>query len=320
MLCPRGEHASMHSLFFLMTTILVVAMSGIISCSSNTSPTDHVTITSINAYITERDIAVGIVPTQASTSSVTLSHSLHEKEGVTCTTCHHKHHNKERIKSCSYCHKGRAGAKIMHSFCIRCHDQRSDGPRRCDECHIDPKQSLTHNDITKLYQHTFAFTKDHHAVHEAADVACVTCHHDDRGDAKQKKRRCDECHTGHSKMRILHFFCKDCHNKQGGPTECAKCHRNVTLPYGNASDVILLEKTGHRLPRIRFNHKAHIERYDTECIDCHHLGSTQKCSACHKKKDMGNIVNIRGAFHQQCHECHRRTKGPQACMQCHHNK
>ncbi|MCP4133376.1 MAG: cytochrome c3 family protein [bacterium] len=82
---------------------------------------------------------------------------------------------------------------------------------------------------------------------------------------------------------------------------------------------LYLPKTGHRKPRILFDHKAHVEKYNTECIDCHHKGTNKPCSACHEKKDKGAVVNLKGAFHQQCHDCHRKTAGPKGCGRCHTN-
>ena len=85
----------------------------------------------------------------------------------------------------------------------------------------------------------------------------------------------------------------------------------------NLNDIVIIQKTGHRKPPIVFNHKAHVEKYNTECIDCHHKGTYKKCNACHLKRDQKNIINIKGAFHQQCHDCHRKTRGPKACGRCH---
>lgn len=82
-------------------------------------------------------------------------------------------------------------------------------------------------------------------------------------------------------------------------------------------DVIRLPKTGHRKPVIYFDHRAHVDDYNAVCIDCHHKGTNQKCSSCHDKKDRGNVINLKGAFHQQCHDCHLRTSGPRACGRCH---
>ena len=85
----------------------------------------------------------------------------------------------------------------------------------------------------------------------------------------------------------------------------------------SVDDVIELPKTGHRKAAILFNHKAHSEEYDSKCIDCHHKGKNAKCSECHIIRDQGNIINLKGAFHQQCHDCHRKTSGPKACGRCH---
>lgn len=82
-------------------------------------------------------------------------------------------------------------------------------------------------------------------------------------------------------------------------------------------DVVILPKTGHRKPAIEFNHKAHAESYGAKCVDCHHTGKNVKCSECHMRKDRGAIINLKGAYHQQCHNCHRQTSGPRGCDRCH---
>lgn len=85
----------------------------------------------------------------------------------------------------------------------------------------------------------------------------------------------------------------------------------------DVSDIIELPKTGHRKPPIFFHHKDHVEKHEAVCIDCHHKGTNKKCSECHKMQDQGQVINLKGAFHQQCHDCHRRTSGPRACGRCH---
>lgn len=87
-------------------------------------------------------------------------------------------------------------------------------------------------------------------------------------------------------------------------------------------DEVLLPKTGHRKPQILFSHRAHTEDYGAECKECHHEikegdQEYKKCSACHKERDQGHVINLKGAFHQQCHDCHRKTSGPKACGRCH---
>lgn len=82
-------------------------------------------------------------------------------------------------------------------------------------------------------------------------------------------------------------------------------------------DTITLPRLGHRKPAIVFSHRAHNESYGARCIDCHHTGKNVKCSGCHLNKDRGKVPNLRDAFHQRCHNCHRKTSGPMACGRCH---
>ena len=302
----------------VLPLLLLSAMYLASSCSSNTqSSTDLVTITSINAFVSDKDVSSGVVRSRATTERVLMPHSAHEGANVACKVCHHKANNDERNKKCSQCHKGLEGAKLFHRFCMGCHEKRNSGPTACDRCHLEKKSAERHDDIKKMFHKTFSFTKDHHTTHEYADIKCVICHHDAENDQKKAIKRCDACHVGKSKNVILHYFCKDCHRRQSGPVGCDECHKGVKTAYTSMKAVIPLDKTGHRLPQIMFNHRAHIERYDTECIDCHHLGSTKKCSSCHTHRDRGEVINIKGAYHQQCQDCHRKTDGPKGCHRCH---
>ncbi len=317
----RRFHAVPKIVRSAFTALFLASLWLAISCSDGSqSSTDLVTITSINACISDRDVSNGIVRSRATTERVTMPHSVHEKADVSCKDCHHKAHNDERIKKCASCHKGVAGAKLFHTFCMGCHAKRRSGPTACDRCHLEKKSAERHDDIKRMFKQTFAFSKEHHTTHEYADIKCVICHHDAGAGSKQKMKRCDDCHAGRSKMVILHYFCKDCHRRQSGPVGCEDCHKGVKAAYTSMKAIILLDKTGHRLPQIMFNHKAHIEQYNTECIDCHHLGSTKKCSSCHMHRDRGEVINIKGAYHQQCQDCHRRNDGPKGCHRCHREK
>jgi len=82
-------------------------------------------------------------------------------------------------------------------------------------------------------------------------------------------------------------------------------------------EIIILEKTGHRKPPIKFNHQAHIDTYGTKCADCHHTGENKKCSSCHLKKDQSEILKLKDVFHEQCRNCHKKKNGPLACSRCH---
>jgi hypothetical protein len=303
---------------FLSFALTLLMLLPVASCNKDYSGTDLVKITGVNTFVTKEEAAQGVTKTLETTIRVTMHHGLHEKADVRCVTCHHKKGNDERIKKCSFCHKGMDGAKMFHSFCVKCHTGVKKGPVKCNECHIEKEEQQVYKDIEKIYARTFTFDRSQHKIHEEAAVECNTCHHD--AGTEKTKKKCTECHVGKSKMVILHYFCKDCHKKQGGPVKCQECHKGVTSDYQKVKEIIPLEKTGHRLPRIQFNHKAHIEAYNTECIDCHHMGSMKKCSACHRNKDAGAVINLKAAFHQQCHECHRRKGGPQGCERCHRER
>ena len=90
-----------------------------------------------------------------------------------------------------------------------------------------------------------------------------------------------------------------------------------SIPVLSVDDNIKLPKTGHRKPSILFSHKSHTENYGAKCIDCHHKGKNKKCSSCHLKRDKGKIIKLKGAFHQQCRNCHREKNGPRGCGKCH---
>jgi hypothetical protein len=85
----------------------------------------------------------------------------------------------------------------------------------------------------------------------------------------------------------------------------------------SVDDVIILPKTGHRKPPIVFKHKAHNQDYGAKCIECHHTGKNIKCASCHMRRDQDAIISLKGAFHQQCQGCHRKTSGPKGCGKCH---
>ncbi len=303
----------------LLTALFLIFMSLSLSvfssCKDSASSTDLVAITEVNAFVSREEAARGMKKTLETTIRVTMPHQQHEKAGVACVTCHHKKSNDERTKTCSYCHKGLKGAQHLHTFCIGCHRNKNDGPVRCNECHMEKAEKQEYRDIEKMYAKSFAFDKKQHGIHADQKIQCNVCHHDAGKEAPTKQ--CSECHVGKSKMKILHYFCKECHKQKGGPVKCRECHAGVNAGYQEGNAVILLDKTGHRLPQIRFNHKAHIEEYNTECIDCHHKGSMKKCSACHTRKDMDAVINLKSAYHQQCQGCHRQTSGPKGCYRCH---
>lgn len=66
---------------------------------------------------------------------------------------------------------------------------------------------------------------------------------------------------------------------------------------------------------VTFPHKAHMDKVKGKCVDCHTTpagGSLKPAfTNAQGKGQMGN------AYHAQCLECHKKTKGPTACSNCH---
>jgi len=99
---------------------------------SNSVNTDLVVIKKVTAYGTQID---GVSPYKGQVGAVTMSHKVHEKEGIGCTECHHKEHNDDRIKECAKCHNGYKGYDTMHGLCVDCHIAKARGPQKCMQCH-----------------------------------------------------------------------------------------------------------------------------------------------------------------------------------------
>ncbi len=98
----------------------------------NPVDTDEVVITKVTAYGIQKD---GVSPYKGQVGAVTMSHKVHEKQGMACDTCHHKKGNDAREKKCAKCHNGQAGYEKMHGLCVDCHIAKKKGPQKCMECH-----------------------------------------------------------------------------------------------------------------------------------------------------------------------------------------
>ena len=88
----------------------------------------------------------------------------------------------------------------------------------------------------------------------------------------------------------------------------------------NAPDKVTIKEIQKSKAPVEFNHKAHAETRAKACKDCHHkneAGKEEKCSACHKAKAEGKVVELKEAFHKTCRDCHKKGKGPTKCDDCH---
>lgn len=99
----------------------------------------------------------------------------------------------------------------------------------------------------------------------------------------------------------------------------------------------------HRMGIVEFDHKAHVTEYGLGCGKCHHDKNheplndlsyddpVKSCFECHDKTgrprreesmseqqwQKERIQYYYGAIHENCMGCHKETKGPTQCTQCH---
>lgn len=79
---------------------------------------------------------------------------------------------------------------------------------------------------------------------------------------------------------------------------------------------------------VKFSHLAHAEMSDLAggCRTCHHYnppGNVIGCSECHATQRQRTDINkpdLKGAYHQQCMNCHRAWSGNTDCISCHEIK
>jgi len=98
-------------------------------------------------------------------------------------------------------------------------------------------------------------------------------------------------------------------------------------PAASAPDTLVIDSISKLYEEVVFTHSSHVD-YADSCATCHHhspAGETPSCSKCHsastivKKGD--NPLGLKGAYHQQCMNCHKEMdSGPVGCTDCHAKK
>ena len=134
-----------------------------------------------------------------------------------------------------------------------------------------------------------------------------------------------------------------------GVSDCGRCHtcdspttRHPCLvfsctrhkPWRNARyridqpapDVVILDELADAYLPVPFDHKGHAEMAEMGegCVTCHHYTPAGQqhpaCKTCHDiSADMADIDKpaLRGAYHQQCLNCHREWMNEKDCDACH---
>jgi len=116
----------------LLSLVFAACESDPWSHRGNPGDTDKVVISKVTAYGTQED---GLSNYKGQVGAVTMSHKVHEDNGIQCFDCHHQENNDDRIKQCAKCHNGEDGYDTMHGLCVDCHIGMGKGPQECMECH-----------------------------------------------------------------------------------------------------------------------------------------------------------------------------------------
>ncbi|MEW6511829.1 MAG: NrfD/PsrC family molybdoenzyme membrane anchor subunit [Bacteroidota bacterium] len=138
------------------------------------------------------------------------------------------------------------------------------------------------------------------SAHGLDGVTCSTCH---TCDVPTKENPCvREC----PRLRLVTVH----HSPAEGPDV-------LTMPVSEKSSSLFLP--------VKFSHRWHAEMAEMSggCVMCHHYnppGGILACSDCHsaerKRTNLGR-PDLRGAYHQQCMDCHRKWGHETGCTSCH---
>lgn len=93
-------------------------------------------------------------------------------------------------------------------------------------------------------------------------------------------------------------------------------------------DIVIIDELANRYTPVVFSHKIHAQMSEMTggCITCHHyntLGPVLSCNKCHsrdRKREEISSPDLKGAYHQQCMNCHRQWSRETECSSCHQEK
>jgi len=96
-------------------------------------------------------------------------------------------------------------------------------------------------------------------------------------------------------------------------------------PASQGPDIIVIEELADRYDPVVFSHNAHalMSEMSGGCSSCHHFNTTGpilKCNNCHsteRQRENINRPDLKGAYHQQCMNCHRQWSRQTECLSCH---
>lgn len=132
----------------------------------------------------------------------------------------------------------------------------------------------------------------------------------------------------------LDLNCSSCHSCETPTYEnpCLNCcpdftREGISVHHSPemAPDTIYINVLSNLYGPSVFSHLAHAEMAEMSggCVSCHHFnppGAIAACSDCHsaeqKRSDLSK-PGLKGAYHQQCLNCHREWSNEVECLSCH---
>ena len=147
-----------------------------------------------------------------------------------------------------------------------------------------------------------------HKVHTVdAGLDCSSCHDDvffmQRGTAvKSRKFTMKAMADGE--------FCGACHDGDTAfayDTNCMACHKVSEEPF-----------MWHMPTKASFSHKAHVEEFDLECINCHNEIFIMKKGAAENNKDFNMTSFKEGKYCGSCHNGDDAFESSTQCESCHY--
>jgi hypothetical protein len=256
--------------------------------------TDTVVVVPVDSFVTAKDTGAFAKKIGWTPGPVEVYHRTFEKAGLTCSTCHHKKNNPNRIKQCARCHKGVAGMDVLHKKCGQCHMERT-MDMACTACHKTQEKNTFGADLMRL---TFS-----HKNHYPRQKDCKFCHAEPQMAQWSKKDDFPAMKT-----------CLSCHDNRKSDGLCAVCH----------TDVVKLKPASHTPWWVgRNGHGLDANYTKQECMQCH---SKSECDRCHLGQTSCKIhppayrflhgLDVRMGL-VNCAMCHDTKR---ACSQCHENR
>lgn len=133
----------------------------------------------------------------------------------------------------------------------------------------------------------------------------------------------------HSKLNIS---CKTCHTCDV-PTKSEPClvtcpREKIVTVYQKPEqtpELFVIDQISDKYTPVNFSHKLHAQMsvMSGGCENCHHhntSGPILKCNNCHetsRKREDVSLPDLKGAYHRQCMDCHRKWSHETGCNSCH---